>query len=139
MTKSFAQIKANKSIIKDLRKQTLDRFGRKTFCRGETAFIAPREAGPVHAPTELVGKIVDRDRDSAALWLTLYDNGRDSYLESDLHKLILIEDPVTVVKSRTEIVRWTYEIREWNREARDVGTRRGHVIVQKFTTMDHEG
>ena len=134
----FHQAKLNKSVVKDLRKQTLESFGSRGFRLGETAFVSPGDLKNLKRPTELVGRIVDKDKISSTCWLSLYDDGRDSYVESDLHKLILAGED-SLVKSRASIVRSTYEIRDWNRSAAKLGKALGHIIVQRFIAMDHEG
>jgi hypothetical protein len=137
MSRGFHQAKLNRSVVKDLRKQTLAQFGANGFRLGETAFVSPPNIPEVR-PRELVGKIVGRDRISATWWLSLYDDGRDSFVEDDLHKLIRVNEASNVA-SRAIIVRTIYEIREWEKATSKVGPPKGHVVIQKYTSVDHQG
>ena len=138
MSGGFHQAKLNRSVVKDLRKQTLAQFGANGFRLGETAFVNPANISEVTKPRELVGKIVGRDKISATWWLSLYDDGRDSFVEDDLHKLIRVSE-VSNVASRAAFVQTIYEIREWNKSTSRIGPSKGHVKVQKYTAIDHQG
>lgn len=62
MSCGFHQAKLNRSVVKDLRKQTLAQFGANGFRLGETTFVNPANISEVTKPRELVGKIVGRDK-----------------------------------------------------------------------------
>jgi hypothetical protein len=131
--------KLDRSVVRDLPKQTAKSFGNAGFRRGEVAFVLPEDP-PVDAPaTELVGKLTDQDKVSRAWWLFLFGNGADSFFESHLHKLILATVEPPLIVSRAKIERFVYDIRPWNSALAKVGNAVGHLVVEKYTVIDHQG
>jgi hypothetical protein len=120
----------NASILRPLRKQCSDSTGRRRYGRGEIVFLATQLAHP--RPTELLAKITNSDALTGVWWVSHYDDHKDSFFESDLHKLITVSEQESRPNPSVRIRRYIHEIRPWDADAKHLGSPQGHVITERY-------
>lgn len=129
----------NRSILKFARKQLKGRISLTRVDAGETVFIEPAIEHIQSCARNLVAKVCGKSTLTEAHWLHQFDNGHIEVFLLDLHKVVLSEAKQTSPTPGVRITMYWSEIWTWDDRAGALIEKVGHIAVQRFLQVDHQG